>query len=86
MGDGESLRGAAAGLLPLATGNSAGADPAAVALMMVVSALRRKESRGAHCRTDFPAHGAVARRSRLTLREAVEAAATTTSLPIARSA
>lgn len=84
--DGESLRDAAAALLPLATGNSAGADPAAVALMMVVSALRREESRGAHCRTDFLAHSAVARRSWLTIGEAVEAAATTPSLPIARSA
>jgi L-aspartate oxidase len=79
--NGESLRDAAAALLPLAMGNSAGADPAAVALMMTVSALRREESRGAHCRTDYPAQSAIARRSRLTLGEAIEAAAEFEPLP-----
>ncbi|PSJ62924.1 L-aspartate oxidase [Pseudaminobacter soli (ex Li et al. 2025)] len=84
--DGDSLHDAAAALLPLATGISASADPAAVALMMTVSALRREESRGAHSRTDFPTHSAVALRSRLTLAEAIEAAGSTTPLTIARSA
>lgn len=84
--DGGSLRRAAAALLPLATGSSASADPAAVALMMTTSALRREESRGAHCRVDFPAHSAVARRSRLTLGAAIEAAAALKPLPIARNA
>jgi L-aspartate oxidase len=73
-------------MLYVGIGNSADADPAAVALMMTVSALRREESRGAHCRTDFPAQSIIARRSRLTLGEAIEAAAEFEPLPISRSA
>jgi len=84
--DGESLREAAAALLPIASGNSPAADPAAVALMMAVSALGREESRGAHSRSDFPLHSAVARRSRITLDAALQAAASLEFLPIARSA
>lgn len=84
--DGESLREAASTLLPLARGSTSAAEPAAVALMMVVAALRREESRGAHCRADFPLRGAVARRSKITLVEALETAAAIDATPLARSA
>ncbi len=61
-------------LLPLAMVGSAAADTACIGLMMAVAALRREESRGAHCRTDFPEHAAEARRSRLSLEQALTAA------------
>ena len=51
------------------------ADPAAVALAIVVSALRREASLGAHCRIDFPERPAEPRRSRITLDEALAEAA-----------
>lgn len=84
--DGDGLREAASTLLPLATGTGAAADPAAVGLMMAVSALGREESRGAHCRTDYPTRGAVARRSKLTLDAAATIAAELDLIPLARSA
>ncbi len=49
--DGDGLRQAIRGLLPLARRNSA---PATTALMIAVAAFDRKESRGGHARTDFP--------------------------------
>ncbi|MGB7965528.1 MAG: L-aspartate oxidase, partial [Methylocella sp.] len=49
-------------------------DPARVALMVVIAALRRRESRGAHARTDFPSRAAHAQRSLLHLNEALVAA------------
>lgn len=82
----ESLHQAAASLLPLARGAGASADPAAVGLMMAVSAMRRQESRGAHSRLDFPAADTFAHRSRLTLAEALDAAAALDAAPFARSA
>lgn len=84
--NGDELRGAVARLAPLATGKTACADPAAVALMMAVSALRRKESRGAHFRSDFPTHTAPTRRARLTLDAALAADAELDPAPLARSA
>lgn len=84
--NGDALRAAAGALLPLATGHSSASDPAAVALMMVVSALRREESRGAHARTDFPVRNAIARRSYITLGAALQAAAALDATPLARSA
>lgn len=72
--DGETLREAVATLLPIAVHNTAASDPALVALMITISALRREESRGSHYRSDFPGRDADARPSRLTLRSAMQAA------------
>lgn len=72
--DGETLREAAAALLQIATVNQAASDPALVALMIAIAALRREESRGSHYRSDFPGRDVDARSSRLTLRTAVQAA------------
>jgi L-aspartate oxidase len=60
---------AIAALLPMARSGGAVSDPALVGLCIAVAARRRRESRGAHTRTDFPAPGAVARRSLLTLED-----------------
>jgi len=49
-----ALTDAAAALLPMAQSVGAEADPALVALMIVIAALQRQESRGAHFRTDMP--------------------------------
>ena len=51
-----TLEAAAAALYPLVSDNGAASDAALVALMIVVAALRREESRGAHARSDFPQH------------------------------
>ncbi|RWG95066.1 MAG: FAD-binding protein, partial [Mesorhizobium sp.] len=72
--DGEALRGAAAALLPIVAGNTAASDPAVVALMIAIAALRREESRGSHYRSDFPGRDTDAVESRLTLKMAIQAA------------
>ncbi|UVK48201.1 L-aspartate oxidase (plasmid) [Mesorhizobium sp. AR07] len=72
--DGEMLREAVRTLLPLAKRHDAASDPATVGLMIAIAALLRQESRGAHYRTDFPDRAIVARRSRLTLDEALATA------------
>lgn len=86
--DGESLRNAAATLLPLAAGGDPGSDPAMVALMIAVAALRREESRGAHFRSDFPRHSAQPHSSRLTLDEAFKTTSSFADMaaPLARRA
>lgn len=86
--DGETLSDAARTLLPIATGHDTASDPALVALMIAVAALRRQESRGAHFRSDFKACAAQARSSRLTAAEAVEAAVACADMaaPVARRA
>jgi L-aspartate oxidase len=43
-------------LEPLAFGEDPSATPALVGLFVATAALQRAESRGAHCRIDFPAH------------------------------
>jgi L-aspartate oxidase len=72
--DGEGLRAAARALLPLALSRQAASHPALVGLMIVIAALRREESRGAHARADFPGQASLARRSTLRIHEALEAA------------
>jgi L-aspartate oxidase len=71
MREGEGLARAVAALAPLALGAGPSADPAAVALMIALAALRREESRGAHCRTDFPDKASEARRATLRLDSAL---------------
>ena len=82
---GAGLDEAIAALLPLAENESPNADPAAVALLMAVSAMLRTESRGAHARIDFPLKRARAERRTLTLSAALDIARTT-SHSFARSA
>ncbi|MDB5565620.1 MAG: L-aspartate oxidase [Tardiphaga sp.] len=72
--DGEGLRAAARALYPLAVSQQAARDPAIVGLMIVIAALRRQESRGAHARTDFPEHASPARHSTLRLDDALQTA------------
>ena len=73
--DGEGLRAAARALLPLAISRQPAGDPAIVGLMIVISALRREESRGAHARTDFPGQADLARRTTLRIHEALDGGA-----------
>jgi len=49
-------------LTPMARGEGPEADPALVAVFIAKAALARTESRGGHCRTDFPERAAVAER------------------------
>ena len=73
--EGETLREAAAALAALASSTGPVADPAAVALTIVVSALRRADSVGAHSRLDCPQRPADRHRIRLTFGEALSDAA-----------
>jgi L-aspartate oxidase len=83
--DGKGLEEAARALLPLLQRRDAASGPAAVGLMIVIAALLRRESRGAHFRTDFPHHATVARRSHLTLDAAIAAARELASSPALES-
>jgi L-aspartate oxidase len=83
--DGEGLKEAARALLPLLQRHDTASDPAAVGLMIAVAALLRRESRGAHFRTDFPHHATVAGRSEITLDAAVAAARELESSPTLES-
>ncbi|RVD57575.1 L-aspartate oxidase [Mesorhizobium sp. M2D.F.Ca.ET.185.01.1.1] len=73
--NGQLLREAAKALAPIVAGRGAGSDPALVALMITIAALRREESRGSHFRIDFPWRDARSRSLRLTMDETLEAAA-----------
>ncbi|RWD49413.1 MAG: L-aspartate oxidase, partial [Mesorhizobium sp.] len=84
--DGEALRDAAGALAPIAAAGDAESDPALVALMITIAALRREESRGSHFRSDFPRRDAQSKSLRLTLDEALAAAASLsdTAAPLGR--
>jgi L-aspartate oxidase len=85
--DRAGLEAAIAELLPLATGTRPAAGPALVGLMLAVSALNRQESRGAHCRADFPSSLPAATPSFLSRDQALAVARDTAgSLPFAESA
>ncbi|MBB6408827.1 L-aspartate oxidase [Mesorhizobium sangaii] len=83
--DGEGLKEAVRALLLLLQRRDMASDPAAVGLMIAAAALQRRESRGAHFRTDFPHHAALARRSQITLDAAIAAARELTSSPTLES-
>ncbi len=71
----DALTDAAAALLPMAQSVGTESDPALVALMIVIAALQRQESRGAHFRTDVPVSMAsYEKRLALTLGAALHAA------------
>jgi L-aspartate oxidase len=72
--DGDGLRAAVRALSPLTDSQQAASDPAIVALMIVIAALRREETRGAHARTDFPDRANRATRTTLRLSDALDAA------------
>ncbi|MER9592816.1 L-aspartate oxidase [Mesorhizobium australicum] len=73
-------------LLPIAVRNTGASDPALIALMIAIAALRREESRSSHCRSDFPTRRAQARSSRLTFASAMTVAAELILRPAERSA
>jgi L-aspartate oxidase len=81
--DGEGLRAAARALYPLAISQDAASDAAIAGMMIVIAALRRQESRGAHGRIDFPKHANVARRSTLCLDDALQTARDFATEPVA---
>jgi L-aspartate oxidase len=81
--NGEGLRAAARALYPLAISQDAAGDAAIAGLMIVIAALRRQESRGAHGRTDFPKHANLARRSILRLDDALQTARDFATEPVA---
>src|SRR5712692_4555726 len=84
--DGGGLAEAVAALGSLAGGNGPAADPACVGLLIAVAALRRQESRGSHCRSDFPAHAPHrAQRQVLRLAEAEAVARELLAAPLPRS-
>lgn len=72
--DGDSIKRGIRYLLPIVRNGGPAADPALIGLMIAVAAHRRAESRGAHCRTDFPATLSSSARSSLRLNDALDAA------------
>jgi L-aspartate oxidase len=84
--DRDGLRQAVAALAPLAAGSGTAADPACVGLLIAVAALRREESRGSHCRSDFPTKAPRwAQRQMLRLAEAEAVARELHATPFPRS-
>ncbi len=84
--DGDGLGDAVAALGALAASNGPAADPACVGLLIAVAALRRQESRGSHCRSDFPSRAPHwAQRQVLRLAEAEAVARDRRAAPLPRS-
>ncbi|CCM79131.1 L-aspartate oxidase [Rhizobium mesoamericanum] len=69
-----ALEKAITALLPLAETDGPAADPAIVALAIAVFAMLRKESRGAHARSDYPLKLPVAERRFMTLADVFDVA------------
>lgn len=84
--DERGLETAVAHLAPLVLQDGVASDPATVALLVAVFALRRRESRGAHARTDFPAPASVASRQAMTLADALDLTGLHLSPSLSRSA
>jgi L-aspartate oxidase len=84
--DGQTLRAGVGPLVALARSESPAAEPASVALMIVVAALRREHSVGAHCRVDFPSQPDALIHSRLALDEAFAHAEAIAPYSLARQA
>ncbi len=84
--DGATLAAAIGPLAALARSGSSAADPAAVALMIALAALKREESLGAHARLDFPERPQKPNRSFITLADAFAEAAVFAPTIRARSA
>jgi L-aspartate oxidase len=86
--DHDSLAAAVAALLPLARSAGPAMGPALVALFIAVAALRRRESRGGHFRSDFPRSDPACRARYVLTSETVVGAARdiASQVPHARSA
>lgn len=71
----DALSAAIRALYPLSVSHNPASDSAIVGLMILIAALRRQESRGAHARTDFPDPARLAQHSRLRLSDVLEVVA-----------
>jgi L-aspartate oxidase len=81
-----AIHGAIAALLPLCESEGPATDPALVALLIAVFASLRRESRGAHARTDFPLKLSHPQRRVMRLSDALDIARSVVPYSIARSA
>ncbi|SLN71657.1 L-aspartate oxidase [Roseovarius albus] len=84
--DGMGLRRAISDLLPLVETGGCASDPALVALSIAVFADLRRESRGGHCRSDFPYAAPEAQSNMMTLSEILIHAHSASQEPLLRTA